>query len=206
MRKVVHIVVNLGSLKPSCRDIVMDILDDLPPDPTNQEDVIHSSLFMGKPIQALSQAAQLDVWLSAHLADMMEALELIEATPTDECVSFHVSNRRSDLLLTASRSSDISLRNLYIIQFAEYLHSDLNMWRHTVDYLCTCGDIGMKMADEVLVRVPLRLQSPKDSTAASEESARIRAGDLAGVLKEVNASCFDHGREEVRRMVCKVSV
>ncbi|TCD63518.1 hypothetical protein EIP91_005319 [Steccherinum ochraceum] len=164
-------------------DIVVDILDDLPPDPTNQEDVIHSSLFLGKPVQALSQAAQLDVWLSAHLADMMEALELIEATPTDD--------------------SDISLRNLYIIQFAEYLHSDLNLWRHTVDYLCTCGDIGMKMADEVLVRVPLRLQSPKDSTAASEESARIRAGDLAGVLKEVNASCFDHGREEVRRMVCK---
>lgn len=62
----------------------MDVLDELPPDPTNQEDVIHSSLFLGKPAQALRDAAQLDLWLSAHLADMMEALELIESSPADE--------------------------------------------------------------------------------------------------------------------------
>lgn len=185
-----------------CRDIVGDILDDLPPDPTSQEDVIHSSLFLGKPAQSLRDAAQLDIWLSAHLADMMEALELIEPTPTNEYVSTPLIPSHSTY--AGLRSSDLSLRNHYVIQFADYLHSDLNCWRHTVDYLCTCGDIGKNMADEVLLRVPLRLASPKDSNAANEESARIRSGDLAGVLKEVNASCFDHGREEVRRMVCKV--
>lgn len=60
------------------------------------------------------------------------------------------------------------------------------------------------MADQVLMRVALRLQTPKDSQAANEESARIRAGILDGVLKEVNATCFEHQREAVRRMVCRV--
>lgn len=64
--------------------MVVDVIDDLPPDPTNQEDVVHASLLLGKPVQALRDAAQLDVWLAAHLADMMEALDLVPQTPTDE--------------------------------------------------------------------------------------------------------------------------
>ena len=65
-------------------DVVVDILDDLPPDPTSQEDVLHSSLLLGKPVQALRDAANLDAWLAAHLADMMEAVDLIDVTSTDE--------------------------------------------------------------------------------------------------------------------------
>lgn len=58
--------------------MVLDVLDELPPDPTNLEDVIQSSLFLGRPQQALSQAYQLDPWLSAHMSDIMEALDLID--------------------------------------------------------------------------------------------------------------------------------
>lgn len=65
------------------RDVVMDVLDELPPDPTNLEDVIHSSLFLGKPQQVLSQASKLDPWLSAHLVDVMESLELIDREPLE---------------------------------------------------------------------------------------------------------------------------
>lgn len=100
---------------------------------------------------------------------------------------------------------EISLRNHYILSYAEYMRSDPTLWRITVEYMCSCGRIGEEMADEVLMRVPLKLESPKNATAASEESARIRAGNLAGVLKEVVATCFDHRRERVRRMVCRVS-
>ena len=39
-----------------------------------------------------------------------------------------------------------------------------------------------------------------------DEASRIRAGDIVGVLKEVNQCCFEHGREGVRRMVCRVSL
>ena len=99
-------------------------------------------------------------------------------------------------------SSDLTLRDQYTISYAEYLHSYPGLWRITVDYLCTCGDIGKQMADQILMRVPLMLQEKK--SGADEDLAKIRAGDLAGVLKEVNATCFEHQREEVRRMVCRV--
>ena len=58
------------------------------------------------------------------------------------------------------------------------------------------------MADQVLIHVPLRLQRHAELT---EEEARIRAGDLVGVLKDVLAACFDYERELTRRAVCKVS-
>ena len=72
-----------------------------------------------------------------------------------------------------------------------------------MDYLYSCGDIGKEMADQVLMRVPLRLQSSQ-KTGTAVDSANQRSGDLRGVLKEVNKTCHDYKREEVRRMVCRV--
>ncbi|KAI0917961.1 hypothetical protein AcW1_006947 [Taiwanofungus camphoratus] len=170
--------------RPDLPDLVAQVLDEMPSDPTDLEDVIHSSLFLGQPVRALAEAAQLDVWLAAHLADIMESLQLTDSEADD---------------------SELSIREQYVLAYAEYLHSDPALWRITVDYMCTCGDIGKQMADQVLMRVPLRLQNPKDPVAAGEESTRIRSGNLAGVLKEINASCFEHQREEVRRMVCRIA-
>lgn len=56
----------------------------MPPDPTNPEDMIHFLLFTGKPTEALAQAAKLDIWLAAHLADIMEPLQLLDADESDE--------------------------------------------------------------------------------------------------------------------------
>ncbi|CCM06137.1 uncharacterized protein FIBRA_08387 [Fibroporia radiculosa] len=165
-------------------EVVSHILDDMPSDPTNLEDMMHSSLFLGSPAQALSDAAQIDVWLAAHLADVLEPLQLIDDDPDD---------------------SDLTLREQYVLSYTEYLRSDPALWRITVDYMCACGDVGKETADQVLMRVPLRLQIPKDATASDEESARIRTGNLAGVLKEINATCFEHQREKVRRIVCRIA-
>lgn len=107
-------------------------------------------------------------------------------------------------------SSGLTLRQWYILAYAEYLRTDPGLWRLTVDYLCSCGDTGKEMADEVLIRVPLQLQRPsstrEDADATDEDSAKIRAGDLVGVLKDVNTSCYEHQREGARRAVCKVGV
>ena len=70
--------------------MVVQILDEMPPDPTNLEDTIHSLLMLGKPTQALAQGAQLDCWLAAHLADVMQPLELIDRD-LDECVSLRIT-------------------------------------------------------------------------------------------------------------------
>lgn len=65
-------------------DIIAQVLEDMPPDPTNPEDMIHAALFTGDPLKALDHAAKLDPWLSAHLADMMEPLGLIDKDPNAE--------------------------------------------------------------------------------------------------------------------------
>ena len=93
-----------------------------------------------------------------------------------------------------------------MLAYAEYLQSDPGLWRITIDYMYSCGAIGRAMADEVLVRVPLRLQQPpaEGDAAAKEEAARIRSGQLAGVLESVSKACFEYKREEVRRTVCRV--
>lgn len=56
----------------------------MPPDPTNLEDVVHAALFTGDPSKALEHAADLDPWLSAHLADMMEPLALFDKDSNEE--------------------------------------------------------------------------------------------------------------------------
>ncbi|TFK39439.1 nucleoporin Nup85-like protein [Crucibulum laeve] len=163
-------------------DIVSQVLDDLPPDPTSLEDMVHAALFSGQPMQALEHAAQLDRWLAAHLADIMEPLSLIEPEIDED--------------------SEVSTRDQYILSYAEYLHSDPALWRITVDYMYSCGDVGKQRADEVLVRVPLNLH---EQTLDSNAEKRIRAGDVVGVLKDVNQTCFEYQREAIRRTVCRIA-
>jgi nuclear pore complex protein Nup85 len=67
-------------------EVVSQILDDMPQDPTNLEDMVHAALFSGDPAKALSYAAQLDPWLAAHMADLMQALSLIEKDANEEYV------------------------------------------------------------------------------------------------------------------------
>ncbi|KII87265.1 hypothetical protein PLICRDRAFT_113015 [Plicaturopsis crispa FD-325 SS-3] len=169
-------------------DIVGPILDDMPPDPTNVEDMIHAALMCAEPSKALQHASQLDRWLSAHLSDLMHTMELID-TGIDE-------------------DSGLTLRDQHVLAYAEYLHSDPGFWRLTVDYMCSCGHIGNDRADEVLLRVPLRLHNSREDPHAptgTQERNEIRAGDVVGVLKEVNETCFEHQRERARRAICRIA-
>ena len=68
------------------RDIVGGILDSMPPDPTNLEDMCHAALFSGHLTEVLHHASQIDRWLAAHMADIMEALSLIDNDTDEEYV------------------------------------------------------------------------------------------------------------------------
>lgn len=68
----------------------------------------------------------------------------------------------------------------------------------------SCGSVGKERADEVLIRVPLRLEEHFQGSNEPDTEGRIRAGDVVGVLKEVNQTCFEFGREAARRTVCRV--
>ena len=62
------------------RDVVERVIDVIPYDPTDLEDVIHAQLLTGDVGKALASAEKLDVWLSCHLADVMNALGLLQET------------------------------------------------------------------------------------------------------------------------------
>jgi nuclear pore complex protein Nup85 len=78
-----------ASLKPlscssACSEVVLQVIGDMAPDPTDLEDMIHAALFSGQPAEALQHALILDSWLSAHLADIMESIQLIAADVDEE--------------------------------------------------------------------------------------------------------------------------
>jgi nuclear pore complex protein Nup85 len=58
--------------------VFSQVTAELPPDPTDKEDMVHAALFSEQTEEALQHALHLDPWLSAHLADLMETLRLIE--------------------------------------------------------------------------------------------------------------------------------
>lgn len=102
-------------------------------------------------------------------------------------------------------SSGLTPRNFYVLSYAQYLHADSALWRITVAYMYSCGKIGAKTADEVLIRVPLRLHGV-GSTNATESNVdeRSEKGDLSGIIKDLNATCHEYERENARRTICRV--
>ncbi|KAG2355971.1 Nup85 nucleoporin-domain-containing protein [Suillus spraguei] len=169
-------------------EVVSQVLDDMPQDPTNLEDMVHAALFSGDPAKALSHAAQLDPWLAAHMADLMQALSLIEEE--------------------ANEDSGLNVRDFYVLSYAQHLHADPALWRITVAYMFSCGETGVRSADEVLMRVPLKLRFVGSITHDQGEqngANNFKSGDLVGVVKDINATCYEYQREEVRRTICRIA-
>lgn len=105
----------------------------------------------------------------------------------------------------------MSLRDYYVISYAEYLHSDPGLWRLTVDYLYTCSEIGKEMADEILIRVPLDFNNGRKSMTDGYEADRslmeveedLKSSNLSAIVKELNATCYEYQREHTRRSICQ---
>ena len=106
--------------------------------------------------------------------------------------------------LSLASRSDISIRDQYILSYADYLHSDPALWRITVAYMCSCGKIGRERADEILLRVPISFKTgPGDS---GDVNPAAHSGEVPAALRAVVETCHEYGRESVRRMVCTVFV
>jgi nuclear pore complex protein Nup85 len=59
------------------RDVVALILEDLPQDPTLVEENLFAALFGSHIGEVIKRANEFDLWLAAHLADMMQPLGLL---------------------------------------------------------------------------------------------------------------------------------
>ncbi|KAH8991666.1 Nup85 nucleoporin-domain-containing protein [Lactarius akahatsu] len=174
------IFVNHRLRRQDLPEVVNQILEIMPPDPTDLEDTIHVALFRGETMEALSHAAKLDGWLAAHWVDLMEPLDLLTPRVSDD--------------------SDISVRDQYVLSYADYLHSDPVLWRITVAYMCSCGSIGRERADQVLLRVPISF----NRSVAGSHDANVSV-EVPDALRAVVETCHEYGRESVRRMVCTIA-
>ncbi|PAV19573.1 hypothetical protein PNOK_0450700 [Pyrrhoderma noxium] len=174
--------VDVSMRRSDLPDIVGKILAKFPADPTDKEDILHAELAMGRTNQALVAANELDPWLSAHLADIMDPLGLLDSIPNEE--------------------TGVSSRDQYVLSYANYLYSDPGMWRLTVSYLYTCGSVGAEMADEVLLRVPLSKNSARES---GNEPDSEEDNDIWTTFGELNKVCGEHQREQTRRLICRIA-
>ncbi|KAI0294307.1 Nup85 nucleoporin-domain-containing protein [Multifurca ochricompacta] len=177
------IFVNHRLRRQDLPEVVNQVLESMPPDPTDLEDMIHVALFRGEIMEALSHAAKLDIWLAAHWIDLMEHLDLLNTHAGDDL--------------------EISIRDQYILSYADYLHSDPALWRITVAYMCSCGSIGKEQADQVLLRVPVDVN--RGATGPSDVHATVSSGEVPEALRDVIETCHEYGRESVRRMVCTIA-
>lgn len=71
------------------------------------------------------------------------------------------------------------------------------------------------MADEVLLRIPLKVDDlltsagkhadpSRDVPMEVESVKQEEEGDLSGIVQELNATCHEYQREHTRRTICRV--
>jgi len=103
-------------------------------------------------------------------------------------------------------STEVSIRDHFLLSYAEYLLADPSLWRIAVLYMCECGEEGKLRADETLLRIPLDLGHGKGKCKAVYPGDKLDAAeeDWVGRVKQILEICKEHGRESVRREICQV--
>jgi hypothetical protein len=61
-------------------DVAAAVLADLPMDSTSIEDVLHAALLKKEAVKVASTANEMDLWLAAHITDLMLPLQLPESS------------------------------------------------------------------------------------------------------------------------------
>ena len=67
-------------LRCSDSDVTAVVLADLPMDSTAMEDVLHAALLTKEAAKVASIANDMDLWLAAHITDLMLPLQLPESS------------------------------------------------------------------------------------------------------------------------------
>lgn len=143
----------------------------------------------------------MSLWLATHLTDLLEKLNLVD-DDDDE-------------------TYELPLRDYFVIQYTDMLllgHE--GYWEIACDYLSGCGTQGVGRIREVLRRVSLNL-GPKEislqATDESQDAVMDGSGDVEPVKQDSEAMdslarvtallrvASDHGLEDERREICRVS-
>ncbi|EJD50257.1 hypothetical protein AURDEDRAFT_160791 [Auricularia subglabra TFB-10046 SS5] len=150
--------VRVGLRRDDLPELVKDVLEHLPADAPSEEDLLHLALLEGSTGKIIDHANKLDIWLAAHLTDMLAPIDLLDDVTDME--------------------TTVAVRDYLVLAYAEYLRSDPHLWRLTVDYMYTCGPSGELMADQILLTVPIRLAAGSNSLANPDATNRTDSADV----------------------------
>ncbi|GAA96838.1 uncharacterized protein L969DRAFT_87937 [Mixia osmundae IAM 14324] len=146
-------------------------------EPAGLSDEIIYALLNNDVAEAIQCCGRLDAWLVAHLTDLFEKMGLLEAAPQGP-----------------------SLRDWFILRWADCLRSDDALWRIALDYLSACGEAGRARMSETILRTAFQDKAP--ASKAEDESMATGGLDDASVEALLQA-CTDYSLEAETRKICQ---
>ncbi|CAE6471663.1 unnamed protein product [Rhizoctonia solani] len=148
--------VDVGLKRTQLGKVVERVAEDMPPDPTIPVQELHRAILAMEELEALEVAARVDPWLAAHLADIFEKVEALD--PHDEI----------------TQTYGMSVRDHFVLAYAEHLHSDPTLFEIELEYMGRCGALGRERISAVICHIPV-IPPPADSQASTNSKSRLKS-------------------------------
>ncbi|PWY98039.1 hypothetical protein BCV70DRAFT_202209 [Testicularia cyperi] len=195
------------------------ILDKFPIDTSIPSETVQSLLVQGDVRRAVEKARDVDIWLAAHLGDLTDKVGLLDQNDADHAT-------------TDTSTSNATLRQTLLLEYAQSMLEEQGLWRISIDYLAACGACGRKQMTQVILGVPVQGPGALDgeltdddddddvdgdadmdmenddegmdrNAAANGRSPRKAKAPKLDRAEQVLRACTEHGLEAEARVVCK---
>ncbi|KAJ1565483.1 Nucleoporin nup85 [Nowakowskiella sp. JEL0078] len=100
-------------------------------------------------ISAIPHCLKIDGWLVAHLTDFLDKLSKF-----DELKSSTLLNSEMERMLTLKSEMNISMRDWFLINYANTCLGNGELWVVGLDYLTFCGSAARATMEEAVLRIP----------------------------------------------------
>ncbi|TIB15165.1 hypothetical protein E3P92_01744 [Wallemia ichthyophaga] len=164
--------------------VIEEIFNQLPLDTTLPDQCIEAALATADTTKAITLSNEFDPWLVAHLTDLLDKIGAVDHDP----------------------QFPLSLRQHFLLQYADKLASDPGLWTITLDYYAQCGVEGASRVRALIVRVPLQLdaRSDRDNKMDADNVFDIST-DLPNLtrVEEILSICQEYALEEEASEVCR---
>lgn len=168
--------------------IVDRVQDQLPVDTTMVEEDIHLNLLSGEITKAVIGCNELDIWLAAHLTDLLDKMGLVE----DDEEAF-----------------ELPLRDYFVMSYTDVLQANPAYWSIACDYLERCGEPGIGRIKAIVRRVGLEtfVSEGSEDQASQKSKGKDSAAKRPdfGKIEEVLKVCTSNNLEEELKEICRVS-
>lgn len=162
------------------------INETLPIDGSYPDEAAQAALVSQQLKRFLYNSARLNPWLGAHVADLMENMDMVvyDTPVMDDDEEFEdETNIPADAL---------TLREVLIMDYAEQiLHADPGSWQIEFDYLAACGPVGKARLGAVLGRLAVDVE---------DDESVDRTKELSGLIDSQDDRMDEEGVEEEKSL------